>query len=166
MVDVTVEENEYRKEEPASFSPWWTLISRICTSPIIHLVWPQKFCITFVFYFSSVLQPSQKELTTTLEQNFGEQTRCILEDVQVTSFVIFKEETNLFQSTGVDDLLIPNFVKFLTKHNILFDCSWKNPRLLGRIAHFTTNLPLTIRNCQFTEHGHQQWGLKIKDKLV
>ena len=30
-----------------------------CTSPIMHLICPPKFCIKFVFHFSWVLQPSQ-----------------------------------------------------------------------------------------------------------
>ena len=32
---------------------------------------PPKFCITFVFHFSWVLQPSQEKLKTMLMQNFG-----------------------------------------------------------------------------------------------
>ena len=55
----------------------------IYTSPVIHLVYPPKFCITFVFYFFWVLQPSQEKLKTMLMQNFGWQTRCILGDMQV-----------------------------------------------------------------------------------
>ena len=34
----------------------------ICTSPVIHLVRPLKLCVTFVFHFSWVLQPSQEKL--------------------------------------------------------------------------------------------------------
>ena len=62
-----------------------------CTSPIVHLICPPKFCIAFVFHFSWVLQPSQEELKTTLMQNFGEQMRCIMADVQVANWknVIF-----------------------------------------------------------------------------
>ena len=33
----------------------------ICTSPIRHLVCPSKLCITFVLYFSWVLQYSQEK---------------------------------------------------------------------------------------------------------
>ena len=56
----------------------------ISTSPIIHLVCPpppspKKVCIIFVFNFSWVLQWSQEKLRTTLTQNFGGQTRCIME---------------------------------------------------------------------------------------
>ena len=36
----------------------------ICTSPVIHLVRPLKLCVTFVFHFSWVLQPSQEKLKT------------------------------------------------------------------------------------------------------
>ena len=44
-----------------------------CTSPKFHLICPPKFCITFVFHFSWVLQPSQERLKTILMQNFGGQ---------------------------------------------------------------------------------------------
>ena len=37
---------------------------------------PPKFCITFVFHFSWVLQPFQEKLKTMLMQNFGGQIRC------------------------------------------------------------------------------------------
>ena len=40
---------------------------------------PPKFCITFVFHFSWVLQPSKEKLKTMLMQNFGEKIRCIWE---------------------------------------------------------------------------------------
>ena len=33
------------------------LLYATCTSPIMHLICPPKFCITFVFHFSWVLQP-------------------------------------------------------------------------------------------------------------
>ena len=44
---------------------------------------PPKFCITFVFQLSWVLQLSQEKLKTMLMQNFGGQIRCIMGDVQV-----------------------------------------------------------------------------------
>ena len=44
---------------------------------------PLKICITFVFHFSWVLQPSQEKLKTILMQNFGGHKRCIMGDVQV-----------------------------------------------------------------------------------
>ena len=43
-----------------------------------------KFCITFVFNFSWILQPSQEKLKTMLMQNFGGQICCIAGDVQET----------------------------------------------------------------------------------
>ena len=51
----------------------------------------KNVCITFVFHFSWVSQPSQEKLKTMLMQNFGRQTRCILGDVQVVnrSFLFF-----------------------------------------------------------------------------
>ena len=52
----------------------------ICTSPIMHLICSPKFCITFVFHFSWVLQPSEEKLKTMLMQNFGGQIRRILRD--------------------------------------------------------------------------------------
>ena len=42
----------------------------ICRSPIIHLVYPPKFCITFDFNFSWVLKLSQKKLGTILKRFF------------------------------------------------------------------------------------------------
>ena len=59
------------------------------TSPIMHahLICFQKFCTTFVFHFSWVLQPSQEKLKTMLMQNFGGQIRCIMGDVQVANSV-------------------------------------------------------------------------------
>ena len=49
-----------------------------CTSPIMHLICPPEFCITFVIHFSWVLQPSREKLKTMLMQNFGGQIngRC------------------------------------------------------------------------------------------
>ena len=60
-----------------------------CTSPIKHLICPPKFCTTFVFHFSWVLQPSQEKLKTMLMQNFGGQIRCIMGDVQVAYKALF-----------------------------------------------------------------------------
>ena len=44
---------------------------------------PPKFCITFLFHFPWVLQPSHEKLKTMLMQNFGGQIRYIMGDVQV-----------------------------------------------------------------------------------
>ena len=68
-----------------------------CHSPLLHFPWctsfapppppPPKFCITFVFHFSCVLQPSQEKLNTMLMQNvywgLGGQIRCIMGNVEV-----------------------------------------------------------------------------------
>ena len=55
---------------PSTFDPIMYVRRRLlyatCTSPIMHLICPPKFCITFVFYFSWVLQPSQEKLKTQL----------------------------------------------------------------------------------------------------
>ena len=48
---------------------------------------PPKFCITFVFHFCWVLQPSQEKMKTVILQNLGVQNlqnlMCIMGDVQV-----------------------------------------------------------------------------------
>ena len=54
-----------------------------CTPPMMHLICPLKFWITFVFHFSWVLQPSQEKLKTMLMQNFGGQISFVMGDVQV-----------------------------------------------------------------------------------
>ena len=58
---------------------WIGLVVRVlfatCTSSIMHLICPPKFCITFVFHFSWVLQPFQEKLKTMLLQNFGGTTK-------------------------------------------------------------------------------------------
>ena len=48
---------------------FWGQQCATCTSPIMHR--PPKFCITFVFHFSWVLQLSQEKLKTMLMQIFG-----------------------------------------------------------------------------------------------
>ena len=47
--------------------------------PLMHILCPPKFCITFVFQFSWV-----EKLKTMLMQNFGGQVRCIMGNVEVT----------------------------------------------------------------------------------
>ena len=59
----------------------WEYATR--TSPIMHLICAPTFCITFVFHFSWVLQPSQEKLKTILMQNVegvggGGGIRCIM----------------------------------------------------------------------------------------
>ena len=51
----------------------------------MHLICPPKFCLTFVFHFSWVLQPSQDKLKTMLMQNLGGQIRCILGNVEMAN---------------------------------------------------------------------------------
>ena len=60
---------------------------------------PPKFCITFVFHFSWVLQPSQEKLKTMLMQNFGGQRRCIMGNVEVAYTVIAFTDLNIISST-------------------------------------------------------------------
>ena len=66
------------------------------TFPIMHLICLPKFCTTFVFHFSRVLQPSQEKLKTKVMQNFGRggggQIRCIMGNVEVA----YREPTLLF----------------------------------------------------------------------
>ena len=62
--------------------------SPVCTSPITHVVCSPKFCITSVFHFSWVLQPSQEKLKTMLKQNFTGQTRCILGVANCLQFLL------------------------------------------------------------------------------
>ena len=59
------------------------------TSPIKHFICLPKFCMTFVFHFSWVLQLSQEKLKTMLMQNFGGQIRCIMGEVQVAYKALF-----------------------------------------------------------------------------
>ena len=49
----------------------------------MHLICSPKFCITFVFYFSCVLQPSKEKLKTMLMENVEGQIRCNMGDVLV-----------------------------------------------------------------------------------
>ena len=53
-----------------------------CTSSIINLICPQKFCITFIFHFSCVLQPSQEKLKTMLMQTLVQVANKIWHEYQ------------------------------------------------------------------------------------
>ena len=89
---------------PARLSPSITghLSIRHFTFPIMHLIphpptptlppppLPLKFCITSVFHFSLVLQPSQEKLKTLLMQNFLGERRCIMGKVEVASASIIQ----------------------------------------------------------------------------
>ena len=55
----------------SSFRPCLCELAAISTSPIINLVCPPKFCITFVFHFSRVLQSFQYKLERLLMQKLG-----------------------------------------------------------------------------------------------
>ena len=65
-------------ETSANFNRYATSIF-----PIMHFIYPPKFCVTFVFHFSWVLQPSQAKLKTMPLKNFWGQIRCIMGNVQV-----------------------------------------------------------------------------------
>ena len=79
-----------------------------------------KFCITFVFHFSWVLQPSQEKLKTMLMQNFrrggGGVIMCIMGDVQVS--IPFRIRlfylSFLLESLNIPALL-ENHTRFQTK---------------------------------------------------
>ena len=62
----------------------------ICTSPIIHLVCPLKFCVTLAFNFSWVLQSLQEKLKTIFTQKIlWGKTRC-------TCCTFYRLNANLF----------------------------------------------------------------------
>ena len=74
-----------------------TPIYATCTSPIMHLICPPKFCITIIFNFSWDGCNLQEKWKTTWKvmQNFGGgggQIRCIMGDVQVTNPVILTKQ--------------------------------------------------------------------------
>ena len=75
----------------------------IRTSPIIHLVSRQTFCITFLFGVTVV----PREIEDNAYAKFGGQTRCIMGDVQVAN-MCFKKSSNVEISTEYykDNLLI------------------------------------------------------------
>ena len=67
----------------------------ICTSPIIHLVCPQTFCIRIEFNFSWDDYNTQEKLKAKVMQNFQRQTTCITRVVQMGNAVI--EKRSLYQ---------------------------------------------------------------------
>ena len=67
----------------------------ICTSPIIHLVCPQTFCIRIEFNFSWDDYNTQEKLKAKVMQNFRRQTTCITRVVQMGNAVI--EKRSLYQ---------------------------------------------------------------------
>ena len=70
----------------------------------MHLIWSRKFCITFVFHFLWVLQPSQGKLKTVLMQKFGGQVRLIMRNVEVAygtkrDFLLFIRHLHISYNT-------------------------------------------------------------------
>ena len=57
--------------------------------PIIHLVYPQISCISFVSNFTRDLQSSQENLKTILMQKFWGKTMCIMVNVKVVNVFFF-----------------------------------------------------------------------------
>ena len=51
--------------------------------PMMHLICPPKFCITFVFHFPWVLQLSQRKIKNNAYAKCWGQIWCIMGDVQV-----------------------------------------------------------------------------------
>ena len=49
----------------------WSVGIATCTSPIMRIICSPKFCITFAFHFSWVLQPFQEKLKTMLMQYYA-----------------------------------------------------------------------------------------------
>ena len=75
-----------------------------CTSPIMHLICPLKFCISIVFNFSWDGCDTQQKWKTKVMQNFEGQIRCIMGDVQVPYGQlqwVWKDQTqNIIQTTA------------------------------------------------------------------
>ena len=71
-----------------------------CTSPIIHLVCPPKFCITFDFHFSWVLQPSRIKLREPLERGNSFLINKISNQWEMTSKCSKLRSNNELQSNG------------------------------------------------------------------
>ena len=63
----------------------------ICTSPIIYLVCPVKFCISIVFYFPWEHCNTQEKSIKKVMQRFGWQTRYIIGDVQMVNMAIRRD---------------------------------------------------------------------------
>ena len=73
----------------------------------MHLVCPPKFCITFVFHFSWVLQLSQEKLKT-----FGGQIRCIMGNVEVTHNWRIPWAPRVLPARGSGGILPQKILKF------------------------------------------------------
>ena len=57
---------------------------------MMHIIYPRKFRIAFVFHFSWILQPSQEKLKTMHMQDVGVRIRCITGDVQVANATFWR----------------------------------------------------------------------------
>ena len=80
--------------------PWKILAT--CTSPIMHLICPPKFCIKhIVFHFSWDGCNTQKKWKTKVMKNFGWQIRCIMRDVQVANCSLRKQPTFRYATGGL-----------------------------------------------------------------
>ena len=112
------------------------------TFPIMHLIWPPKFCITFVFHFSWVWQPSQEKLKTRLVQNFGGQIRCIMGNVEV-----------VYKSFGCPQLTSSSCdvrVHFKVARECYFKCECKCCGALSCFIHKCVSLRLfTVKTLLF-----------------
>ena len=73
----------------------------------MHLICPLKFCITFVFHFSWVLQPSQEKLKT-----FGGQMRCIMGNVEVAHNWRIPWAPRVLPARGSGGILPQKILKF------------------------------------------------------
>ena len=102
----------------------------------MHLICPGKFCITFVFHFSWVLQPSQEKLKTMLMQNFGGQIRCIMGNVEVAYkvFFVIVTEDSLLKDLMEELDVFENVCELLNQKQ--YTNRVKNWRHLGRLFNF------------------------------
>jgi len=101
----------------------------ISTSPIIHLVCPPKFCITFVSHFSWVLESSQEKLKTMLMQNFEGQTGCIMGDVDMANECTDNTQGKVVSFSNIIIVIIImifiNLIKSIRHHQLLNQYSWR-----------------------------------------
>ena len=84
------------------------------TFPTMQHICPHhpKFCITFVFHFFWVSQPSQEKLKTMVFQNFGGQIRCIMENVEVAYWLIHIVEGVSANSPVTENYWAPTLIDY------------------------------------------------------
>ena len=91
----------------------------------MHIICPHsKFCITFVFHFSRVLQPSQEKLKTMLIQNVWGANKVIMGKVEVACGRIALSVATILDKSPGQYCNIHIFLWFLgslLKHCILFE---------------------------------------------